>query len=249
MRGSHDPSPFGLFRISRNLLRLQESHPFPGNPPDAPPPPPPRRMPPKALGPVPSPSARISQSHEKPRLRLGVPAIMFRQPHFLPARFRSGVLPDARAIERLAPHADAVLDARVAHPGATLADLYDPDLMPPNLRKTHQDLDRTVDRLYRRAGFASERERVEHLFILYEKMRAPLEAGVKRKPRRTRRNESSWGSDRPSAPNTFLAEFRVKVFSAAITPIVVSDRKQTRRNCHAPPSRPHGHDYWSVIPA
>ena len=74
-------------------------------------------------------------------------------------------------LERLA---QAVLDARAEHPGATLADLYDPDLMPPNLRRAHQALDRAVDRLYRRSGFASERERVEHLFRLYESMRAPL---------------------------------------------------------------------------
>ena len=48
-------------------------------------------------------------------------------------------------------------------------------------------LDRAVDALYRRGGFASERERVEHLFALYEKMCAPLEARVKKKPRRRRR--------------------------------------------------------------
>ena len=48
--------------------------------------------------------------------------------------------------------------------------------MPPNLRKAHQALDRAVDRLYRRSGFASERERVEHLFMLYEKMYTPLGA-------------------------------------------------------------------------
>ena len=83
--------------------------------------------------------------------------------------------------------AQAVLDARAAHPGATLADLYDPDLMPPGLRKAHQALDRAVDRLYRRTPFASERERVEHLFALYEKIRAPLEAGVKRKRKRWKR--------------------------------------------------------------
>ncbi len=90
-------------------------------------------------------------------------------------------------LSKLGPLAQAVLDARVAHPGATLADLYDPDLMPPNLRRAHQALDRAVDRLYRRSGFASERERVEHLFMLYEKMRAPLEIGMKRKPRRRRK--------------------------------------------------------------
>ena len=68
-----------------------------------------------------------------------------------------------------------------------LADLYDPDLMPPDLRRAHQALDRAVDRLYRRSGFASERERVEHLFMLYEKMRAPLEVGVRGRRRRRRR--------------------------------------------------------------
>ena len=87
-------------------------------------------------------------------------------------------------LSRLEPRAQAVLDARAVHPGATLADLYDPDLMPPNLRRAHQALDRAVDRLYRRTGFASERERVEHLFMLYEKMRAPLEARLKKRRRR-----------------------------------------------------------------
>ena len=87
-------------------------------------------------------------------------------------------------LSKLEPLAQAVLAARAAHPDSTLADLYDPDLIPPNLRRAHQALDRAVDRLYRRGGFASERERVEHLFALYEKMRAPLEARVKKKPRR-----------------------------------------------------------------
>ena len=81
----------------------------------------------------------------------------------------------------LEPMARAVLDARAAHPDATLADLYDPDLMPPNLRWAHQAVDRAVDRLYRRARFASESDRVEHLFKLYEKIRAPLEFAVKSK--------------------------------------------------------------------
>ncbi len=87
-------------------------------------------------------------------------------------------------LSKLEPPAQAVLDARAAHRGATLADLYDPDLMPPDLRKAHRALDRAVDRLYRRKSFATERERVEHLFTLYEKMRAPLEAGMKGKRKR-----------------------------------------------------------------
>ena len=94
--------------------------------------------------------------------------------------------PPGKNLSKLEPLAQAVLDARTVHPNATLADLYDPDLMPPNLRKAHQALDRAVDRLYRRTGFVSERERVEHLFMLYEKMRAPLAASTKKRRQRKR---------------------------------------------------------------
>ena len=90
----------------------------------------------------------------------------------MPPRFHT----NSASIAKLEPLAQAVLDARAAHPDSSLADLYDPDLMPPNLRKAHQALDRTVDRLYRRSGFASERERVEYLLGLYEKMMEPLGA-------------------------------------------------------------------------
>ena len=87
---------------------------------------------------------------------------------------------------KLEPFAQAVLDARAAHPDATLADLYDPHLMPPNLRRAHQRLDRAVDRLYRAKAFSTERERIEHLFMLYEKTCAPMEAMMKPKSRRKR---------------------------------------------------------------
>ena len=96
-------------------------------------------------------------------------------------------------LSRLKALGQGVLDARAAHCGATLADLYDPALMPPNLRRAHQALDRAVHRLYRRAGFASERERVEHLFMLYEKMRAPLELAARGKSKRRRRNPALRG--------------------------------------------------------
>ena len=56
---------------------------------------------------------------------------------------------------KLEPIAQAVLDARAVHPNATLADLYDPDLMPRNLRRAHQRLDRAVDRLYRGKRFST----------------------------------------------------------------------------------------------
>lgn len=87
---------------------------------------------------------------------------------------------------RLDALAQAVLDARAAHPDATLADLYDPDVMPADLRKAHRALDLAVDRLYRKAPFESDRERVEHLFMLYEKMTAGLLAKAD-KPKRRRK--------------------------------------------------------------
>ena len=76
-----------------------------------------------------------------------------------------------RRIEELS---QAILDTRAKFPDSPLDVLYDPDAMPPALRTAHLSLDRAVDRLYRRNGFASERERVEHLFSLHEKRQAPL---------------------------------------------------------------------------
>lgn len=97
-------------------------------------------------------------------------------------------LTDAEKV-RLDALAQAVLDARAAHPDATLADLYDPNVMPADLRRAHRALDLAVDRLYRKAPFESDRERVEHLFMLYEKMTAGLLAKpakpAKAKRRRT----------------------------------------------------------------
>ena len=96
--------------------------------------------------------------------------------------------PKEADLSKLEPLAQTVLDARAAHPGSTLADLYDPDTMPPNLRKAHRALDGAVDRLYRRSGFASERERVERLLMLYEGLRMPLRVEItgKKKGRRVR---------------------------------------------------------------
>jgi hypothetical protein len=62
---------------------------------------------------------------------------------------------------------------------ATLADLYDPIAMPAPLLRAHQALDRAVDRCYRREPFASDRDRIEYLFALYEKLTTPLVAEAK----------------------------------------------------------------------
>jgi hypothetical protein len=81
--------------------------------------------------------------------------------------------------------AQAVLDARAKFPTATLADLYDPLMMPSPLLKAHRALDRAVDRCYRPEPFTSDRHRVEYLFALYEKITAPLVAAAR--PKRKRR--------------------------------------------------------------
>ncbi len=82
--------------------------------------------------------------------------------------------------------AQAVLDARALYPESTLAQLYDPLLMPAELVKAHQQLDRAVERCYRPEPFASDRERVEFLFALYEQLTAPLLPPTPA-PRRSRR--------------------------------------------------------------
>jgi hypothetical protein len=86
--------------------------------------------------------------------------------------------------EKISILAREVLNVRSKFTNATLADLYDPDTMPSELRKAHRKLDDAVDSLYKRGGFASDRERVEHLFMLYEKLVSPLAAAAGGKRRR-----------------------------------------------------------------
>lgn len=101
--------------------------------------------------------------------------------------------PDATQAQRgkIETLAQAVLDARAAHPTSCLADLYDPDTMPANLRKAHAALDAAVDRLYRAAPFATDRDRVEHLFGRYEALVNPLERLGAAKNKRVARKAQS----------------------------------------------------------
>lgn len=96
---------------------------------------------------------------------------------YSPTVYNTFPWPDASEAQRAKVEqlAQAVLDARAAHPTSSLADLYDPDTMPANLRRAHAALDTAVDRLYRAAPFASDRDRVEHLFGRYEALVNPLE--------------------------------------------------------------------------
>ncbi|MEA5530418.1 DNA methyltransferase [Dolichospermum sp. UHCC 0684] len=77
--------------------------------------------------------------------------------------------------------AQAVLDTRAKYPDSSLADLYDPLTMPPDLVKAHQILDKAVDLCYRPQPFVSELNRIEFLFSQYEALNAPLLKPEKKK--------------------------------------------------------------------
>ncbi|MBU1395241.1 MAG: class I SAM-dependent DNA methyltransferase [Gammaproteobacteria bacterium] len=80
--------------------------------------------------------------------------------------------------------AQAVLDARAAFPGATLADLYDPLTMPPALLKAHQKLDAAVDKAYGKTGLKSDAERVAFLFQRYQALTSLLPAATVKRSRK-----------------------------------------------------------------
>lgn len=66
--------------------------------------------------------------------------------------------------------AEDILMAREAHYPATIADLYDPERMPTNLREAHERNDETLERIYIGRRFRNDTERLEKLFDMYTKM-------------------------------------------------------------------------------
>jgi len=74
--------------------------------------------------------------------------------------------------EELEECAFKILDVRERYPEKTLAQLYDPDKMPEDLREAHRENDLAVERCYRSKPFETDEERLEYLFKLYEKMTA-----------------------------------------------------------------------------
>jgi hypothetical protein len=77
--------------------------------------------------------------------------------------------------------AEDILLAREAHFPATIADLYDPDNMPADLREAHERNDEVLERIYIGRRFRNDTERLEKLFDLYTKMAASPGATRKRK--------------------------------------------------------------------
>lgn len=70
--------------------------------------------------------------------------------------------------------AQEVLDVRTLFPDSSLADLYDPNTMPKELLKTHEKLDRLVEKAYRKEKFESDAKRVAFLFELYQNLTKSL---------------------------------------------------------------------------
>jgi len=72
--------------------------------------------------------------------------------------------------EDLTTCAQEILIARERHFPATIADLYDPDKMPEDLKRAHNRNDEILERMYIGRRFKNDTERLEKLFELYTKM-------------------------------------------------------------------------------
>ena len=96
--------------------------------------------------------------------------------------------------------AEDILLAREAHFPATIADLYDPEKMPADLREAHERNDEALERIYIGRRFRNDTERLEKLFELYTKMTAEKGIGGRAKGlgkrgagRVERREGGHWG--------------------------------------------------------
>jgi hypothetical protein len=79
--------------------------------------------------------------------------------------------------------AENILLAREAHFPATIADLYDPEAMPDNLRAAHARNDEVLERIYIGRRFKNDTERLEKLFELYTKMTTQMKAAAETAPK------------------------------------------------------------------
>ncbi len=77
--------------------------------------------------------------------------------------------------------AENILLAREAHFPATIADLYEPEAMPADLRAAHDANDEILERIYIGRRFRNDTERLEKLFEMYAKLTATVAGEVKRR--------------------------------------------------------------------
>jgi hypothetical protein len=88
--------------------------------------------------------------------------------------------------------AEEILLARERHFPATIAELYDPDSMPADLRAAHDRNDETLERIYIGRRFKNDTERLEKLFELYTRMTtsAPSRSTIPKKASRRKKKGS-----------------------------------------------------------
>lgn len=77
---------------------------------------------------------------------------------------------DDKLKDKISKLAKDILDIRESYVGCSLADLYDPEAMPPLLLKAHQKLNRAVDKAYSLKAFKNDGERINLLFKMYENL-------------------------------------------------------------------------------
>ena len=77
----------------------------------------------------------------------------------------------------LGEHSKAILKTRARYPGKTIADLYNPETMPPDLAQTHYENDVYLEQYVYGRTFADDTHRLEHLFTIYANKSAANEAG------------------------------------------------------------------------
>lgn len=70
-------------------------------------------------------------------------------------------------LEQLSASARAILKTRYQHHPKTIAQLYDPDKMPDDLREVHRQNDELLETMYIGRPFKNDTERLEKLFKLY----------------------------------------------------------------------------------
>jgi len=77
--------------------------------------------------------------------------------------------PSAKQIKEVETSVKDLLVVRESYADSSLADLYDPLLMPKKLLEAHKKLDRAVERCYWPKAFKTDLERLQFLFELYNK--------------------------------------------------------------------------------
>ncbi len=70
-------------------------------------------------------------------------------------------------LEDLSASARRILKCRYSHYPATIAELYDPDKMPHDLKEAHRENDELLETMYIGRPFRNDTERLEKLFKLY----------------------------------------------------------------------------------